>query len=49
MAYLLGHFFPEDENEEKKMYLRAHNYSIINEELYRGGRLCTGIEMCLAG
>ena len=34
MAYLRGHFVPEDEKEEKKMSLRARNYSIINEELY---------------
>ena len=34
MAYLQGHFVPEDEKEEKQMSLRARNYSIINEELY---------------
>ena len=37
MAYLRGHFVPKDEKEEKKMSLRARNYSIINEALYRGG------------
>ena len=37
MAYLRGHFVPEDEKEEKQMSLRARNYSIINEQLYRGG------------
>ena len=49
MAYLLGHFFPEDENEEKKMYLRAHNYSIINEELYQGGEgVCAPVLKCVS-
>jgi len=34
MAYLRGHFIPEDEKEEKRMALRAHSYSVINEDLY---------------
>ena len=37
MAYLRGHFVPEDEKEEKRMALRARNYRIISEELKRGG------------
>jgi len=37
MAYLRGHFVPEDEKEEKRMVLHAWNYRIINEDLYRGG------------
>ena len=37
MAYLRGHFVPEDEMEEKRMALRARNYRIIGEELYQGG------------
>ena len=37
MAYLRGHFIPEDEKEEKRMALRARNYRIINEDLYQGG------------
>ena len=37
MAYLRGHFVPEDEKEEKRMVLRTQNYRIIGEELYRGG------------
>ena len=37
MAYLHGHFVPEDEKEEKRMALRTRNYRIISEELYRGG------------
>jgi len=36
MAYLRGHFVPEDDKEEKRMALRAHNYRIINGDLYRG-------------
>jgi len=37
MAYLRGHFVPEDEKEQKRMALRARNYKIIGEESYRGG------------
>ena len=37
MAYLRGHFIPEDDKEEKRMALRARNYRIINGDLYRGG------------
>jgi len=37
MAYLRGHFVPEDDKEEKRMALRARNYKIINGNLYRGG------------
>jgi len=37
MAYLRGHFVPEDDKEEKRMALCARNYRIINEDLYRGG------------
>ena len=37
MAYLRGHFVPEDDKEEKRMALRACNYRIINGDLYRGG------------
>jgi len=31
MAYLRGHFIPEDEKKEKQMSLRARNYSIITK------------------
>ena len=34
MAYHWGCFVPEDEKEEKRLSLRARNYSIINKELY---------------
>jgi hypothetical protein len=34
MAFLLGHVVPEDEKEERRMALRARNYTIINEDLY---------------
>ena len=34
MAYLRGHFIPEDEKEEKRLSLRARSYSIINDTLY---------------
>ena len=47
MAYLWGHFVPEDEKEEKQMSLRARNYSIINEALYRGG-VCAPLLKCIS-
>jgi hypothetical protein len=34
MAFLKGHFVPEDEKEERRMALQAKNYTIINEDLY---------------
>jgi ribonuclease HI len=37
VAYLQGHFVPKDVKEEKRLALRARNYSIINDTLYRGG------------
>ena len=46
MAYLRGHFVPKDEKEENKMSLRARNYSIINEGLYRGG-VCAPLLKCI--
>ena len=47
MAYLRGHFVPEDDKEEKRMALRAHNYKIINENLYRGG-ICAPLLKCIS-
>ena len=47
MAYLHGHFVPEDEKEEKRMALRARNYRIIDEELYRGG-VCAPLLKCIS-
>ena len=37
MAYLRGHFVPDDDKKEKRMALRARNYRIIKGGLYRGG------------
>jgi hypothetical protein len=37
MAFLRGHFVPEDEKVERRMAHRARNYTIINEDLYRRG------------
>jgi hypothetical protein len=34
MAFLRGHFVLEDEKAERRMTLRARNYTIINEDLY---------------
>ena len=47
IAYLRGHFVPEDEKEEKKMSLRARNFSIINEAMYRGG-VCAPLLKCVS-
>lgn len=37
MAFLRGHYVPEDEKDEKRMALWARNYTIINEDLYQRG------------
>ena len=47
MAHLRGHFIPEDDKEEKRMALRARNYKIINENLYRGG-VCAPLLKCIS-
>ena len=47
MAHLCGHFVPEDDKEEKRMALRTRNYSIINEDLYRGG-VCAPPLKCIS-
>jgi hypothetical protein len=36
MAYLRGHFVPEDEKKEKQISLRACNYSIITKPCIEG-------------
>ena len=46
MAYLRGHFVPEDDKEEKQLALRARNYSIVNDTLYRGG-VCAPLLKCI--
>ena len=47
MAYLCGLLVSEDEKEEKRMALRARNYRIIGEELYRGG-VCAPLLKCIS-
>ena len=47
MAYLRGHFVPEDEKEEKQLALWARNYSIIYEVLYRGA-ICAPLLKCIS-
>ena len=47
MAYLRGHFVPEEEKEEKRLALRARSYSIINDALYRGG-VCAPLLKCIS-
>ena len=48
MAYLHGHFVPEDEKEEKRMALRARSYKIMGEELYRGWGVCAPLLKCIS-
>ena len=38
---------PGEQNEEKRMALRARNYRIIGEELYRGG-VCAPLLKCIS-
>ena len=47
MAYLWGHFVPEDEKEEKQLALRVQSHSIINATLYHGG-VCAPLLKCIS-
>jgi hypothetical protein len=35
MAYLRGHYEPQDEFEEKRLKQRARGYAVVNGELYK--------------
>jgi (p)ppGpp synthase/HD superfamily hydrolase len=37
MAYLRGHYKPQDELEEKRLKQRAMGYAVVNRELYESG------------
>jgi hypothetical protein len=37
MAYLRGHYEPQDELEEKRLKQRSRGYAVINGELYNSG------------
>jgi hypothetical protein len=37
MAYLRGHYEPQDELEEKILKQRARGYAVVNGELYKSG------------
>jgi hypothetical protein len=37
MAYLRGHFEPQDELQEKRLKQRARGYTVVNGELYKLG------------
>jgi hypothetical protein len=37
MAYLRGHYEPQDELEEKRLKQRARGHAVINGELYKSG------------
>jgi hypothetical protein len=35
MAYLRGHYEPQDELEEKRLKQKERSYTMVNEELYK--------------
>jgi hypothetical protein len=37
MAYLRGHYEPQDELEEKRLKQRARGYAVVNGKLYKSG------------
>jgi hypothetical protein len=37
MAYLRGHYKPQDELQEKRLSQRARGYAVVNGELYKSG------------
>jgi hypothetical protein len=37
MAYLRGHYEPQDELEEKRLKQRVRGYTVVNGELYKSG------------
>jgi hypothetical protein len=37
VAYLRGHYEPQDELEEKRLKQRARGYAVVNGELYKLG------------
>jgi hypothetical protein len=37
MAYLRGHYEPQDELEEKRLRQRARDYAVVDGELYKFG------------
>jgi hypothetical protein len=37
MAYLRGHYEPQEELEEKRLKQRARGYTVVNGELYKSG------------
>jgi hypothetical protein len=37
IAYLRGHYEPQDELEEKRLKQRARGYIVVNRELYKSG------------
>jgi hypothetical protein len=37
MAYLRGHYEPQEELEEKRLKQRARGYAVVNGELYKSG------------
>jgi transposase InsO family protein len=37
MAYLRGHYEPQDDLEEKRLKQRARGYTVVNGELYKSG------------
>ena len=47
MAYLRGHYEPEDEVNKVRMKHRTRNYKIINNQLYKQG-ICEPLLKCIS-
>jgi hypothetical protein len=47
MAYLHGHYKPEDEVNEIRMKHKTRNYKIINNQLYEQG-ICEPLLKCIS-
>jgi hypothetical protein len=45
MAYLRGHYEPQDELQEKRLKERARGYVVVNGELYKSGVTEKGLEL----
>jgi hypothetical protein len=47
MAYLRGHYEPENEVNDIRMKQRTRNYKIINNQLYKQG-ICAPLLKCIS-
>ena len=47
MAYIHGHYEPENEVDEARMKRRSRNYKIIDNQLYKQG-ICEPLLKCIS-